>query len=354
MAPTEDRDPQSSVTSGARDYGTNTESCDVRRARLKVARSGPEGLTVARVEFRLEAETAVELPEYSGSTFRGGFGRGLRRVGCVRAGACRRCVLGGRCVYGYVFETPVPSDAEVLSKNSHAPHPFVLELPTGQCRVEPGSEFGVGMTLVGRAIDYLPYCVLAFEEFGRCGIGRSRGRFRVREVAAGDGDTRVRVYDGRAGRFLASPTVLRPGLTDPDDKGVDRVVLEFVTAARLKHEGRLVSEPEFHVVFRSLLRRISSLLYFHCGVRLDADFRGLIRAAADVRVETAELRWKDWSRYSARQRARMRYGGVLGRVTYCGRMGPFLPYLRAGEHVHVGKHTSFGLGRYRLILGGAQ
>jgi CRISPR/Cas system endoribonuclease Cas6 (RAMP superfamily) len=35
-------------------------------------------------------------------------------------------------------------------------------------------------------------------------------------------------------------------------------------------------------------------------------------------------------------------------ITYEGNLAPFLPLLRAGETMHVGKGTSFGLGKFSL------
>jgi CRISPR/Cas system endoribonuclease Cas6 (RAMP superfamily) len=44
----------------------------------------------------------------------------------------------------------------------------------------------------------------------------------------------------------------------------------------------------------------------------------------------------------------MRFGGLLGSITYEGRFEESLPLLRLGEYIHIGKNTTFGLGRYRL------
>jgi len=91
-------------------------------------------------------------------------------------------------------------------------------------------------------------------------------------------------------------------------------------------------------------------MYFHCGTELDLDFRGIIAEAARIETVTCDLRWHDWERYSARQDARMKLGGFVGRVTYRGDPRLFLPLLRLGELVHVGKGTSFGLGKYVIEI----
>jgi CRISPR-associated endoribonuclease Cas6 len=125
--------------------------------------------------------------------------------------------------------------------------------------------------------------------------------------------------------------------------------LHFLTPTRLVYAEALTAAPAFHMLMRTLLRRLSNLAYFHCGTELDLDFRGLISAAERIEAVSSDLRWYDWERYSARQDARMKLGGFLGRVTYRGDLQPFLPLLRLGEFVHIGKGTSFGLGKYEIL-----
>jgi CRISPR/Cas system endoribonuclease Cas6 (RAMP superfamily) len=42
----------------------------------------------------------------------------------------------------------------------------------------------------------------------------------------------------------------------------------------------------------------------------------------------------------------MKMGGFVGGVEYSGEVSDFLPLLKVGEKVHVGKATGFGLGKY--------
>ncbi len=106
--------------------------------------------------------------------------------------------------------------------------------------------------------------------------------------------------------------------------------------------------PEFHVLFRRLLGRLSSLSVFHCGARLDADFTGLIDRARGVRLVADRTQWATWTRYSSRQDRRMDLGGILGEAEYEGDLQPFWPYLVFGQWTHVGKNATFGLGRYEI------
>lgn len=47
----------------------------------------------------------------------------------------------------------------------------------------------------------------------------------------------------------------------------------------------------------------------------------------------------------------MKMGGFIGRMQYRGDPRPFLPFLRLGEVLHIGKHSSFGMGHYVMESG---
>ena len=89
--------------------------------------------------------------------------------------------------------------------------------------------------------------------------------------------------------------------------------------------------------------------YFYARMAQNAVERQAIRdafgMAEQVTMASHRLRWEDWERYSTRQNTHMKLGGVVGPVRYHGPLGPFLPYLRLGEYIHVGKNTVFGLGQ---------
>ncbi len=314
-------------------------------------------IRLARVRFTLQMEEPLRLVRYPGSMLRGGFGHALKRIVCtVRHGECERCLVRRQCLYTYIFNTPPPADTEMLRKYPAAPHPYVLEPPLdGRGHYAIGDSLEVGLTLIGNAIDYLSYFILAFEELGQIGLGHASSRFRLTEVygetGSGTGNGWARIYTGDE-RILREDFRIRSGadvLTVHDhehDHGL--LAIEFLTPTRLKFENSLTSNLEFHILIRNLLRRLSALSYFHCSKRLNLDFRGLIEQAKGVTKVESRLRWVDWERYSARQQTTMFMGGFVGSVRFAGPIGEFLPLLQAGECLHVGKGTVMGLGQYRI------
>jgi CRISPR-associated endoribonuclease Cas6 len=238
-----------------------------------------------------------------------------------------------------------------MRKYTVAPHPFVLLPPLGRKSIyQAGETLTFGCTLIGRGIDYLPYFIYTFERLGaRHGLGKGRGRFTVEDVRwLPPGGEPTVIYQG-ADQTLHStfhPLHVQDLAQAAAPASLQTLTLRFLTPIRLVYGGSLTETPEFHVLMRVLLRRLSNLAYFHCGAELQLDFRGLIAAAEQVQIAASHLWWYDWERYSTRQDTRMKLGGVLGQVTYTGDVLPFLPLLQLGAYVHVGKGTSFGLGKY--------
>jgi CRISPR-associated endoribonuclease Cas6 len=241
----------------------------------------------------------------------------------------------------------------LMRKYPSAPHPFVLCPPLEDDRIyEPGEKLIFQLTLIGKALDYLPYFIYTFEELGQMGIGKGRGKFGLDEVRnlslEKEKNGRI-VYSGNQKILQKTEKALNLQAILSSLNVPDVLKLYFLTPVRLKFEEELVSTMDFHILFRNLLRRISLLSYFHCGYELGADFRQLINEAKEVQTRDSNLRWYDWERYSGRQQEKMKLGGIIGKIAYSGNLTVFFPYIQLGELIHVGKGTSFGLGKYEIL-----
>jgi len=95
-----------------------------------------------------------------------------------------------------------------------------------------------------------------------------------------------------------------------------------------------------------MLRRVSSLFSVYDGKEPELDYRGMVKRAEEVRMVKNELQWHDWRRYSFRQDQAMLLGGMIGSVTYSGALGEFIPLIELCARLHIGKQTTFGLGKF--------
>lgn len=304
-------------------------------------------LALARYRVVLEALEPLDLPAYLGSTLRGAFGRAFRRL-CCPAHDRQPCPVPATCPYHLIFETAPPPDAEALRTHEDVPRPFVIAPRNGAAEYPKGSEVIFDLTLVGRARQYLPHFVVTLREVDR--IGRGRRQVALRRIDAVRPLTAALEVVYRSDEPVVHPH--ETSLTLHDCANVSRpegrARITFFTQTRLKHDGAFVRRPDFQVLFRRLLGRLSALARFHGGGPLDVDFRGLIEAAGAVRLVRDETRWTRWARYSARQDRRMEWEGLVGGAVYEGDLGPFWPYLVFGQWTHVGSGTTFGLGGYRI------
>ena len=291
----------------------------------------------------------AELPEFKGSTFRGVFGRALKNVVCaLKRQECIGCLLNEKCLYSVVFETPGISKTN-QGRIAAPPHPFVIEPPIDTItHYNKGDRFNFNLLLFGETNMHLPCYVYAFEEMGKTGIGRRadgiRGRFILEEVS--NGDSHIYSNTDRRLRTDKEPDTISLSEASPCKGGDMTIKLLFLTPVRLKFENRLTAELPFHVLARAMLRRVSSLFSVYDGKEPELDYRGMVKRAEEVRMVKNELQWHYWRRYSFRQDQAMLLGGMTGSVTYSGALGEFIPLIELCARLHIGKQTTFGLGKF--------
>jgi hypothetical protein len=103
--------------------------------------------------------------------------------------------------------------------------------------------------------------------------------------------------------------------------------------------------------FESLARRLEALhCLFHEGQPMGKEawlalkegfrFNGSIRG---------DLRWRDLSRFSGRQKQKIPMGGLVGEAVMDKPSRAAMAWWRAAELVHVGKGVVMGLGKVEIV-----
>lgn len=313
----------------------------------------PPGLAVqrARVSMRLLADTT--LPEYKGAMLRGGFGYAFQRISCPPR--CWKldqgCELAQLCPFRWIFATPRPAGIQQLHDLQDIPRPFVIMPPTdGRSSYAAGEALEFGLTLIGRAIDYLPFFLQSFEELGKLGLGRFQTPARLERVEAlepwsatgivvyQDGrvqntTTALPVYDNASivGRAMQLPADLR---------------LTLRTPLRLKARGDILRHLDMPALVQAICWRLNTLSIFHGTGPWELNHRELAAAARSIAIEQPQLGWLDLRRSSTRgpQPETMPQGGLLGSVVLRDVPAQLRAILLSGGLVHVGKACTFGHG----------
>lgn len=323
-------------------------------------------LRFAPLTFEIEATTDLLLPDYKGSALRGGFGNAFKKAVCLtRTLDCPPCFMQKQCAYYSIFESKIEKQlADMLRIGGDAPHPFVLLPPlTADNSFAKGERLAFHLTVIGKAIEQLPFFFLAFDLLGReFGLGKSKGKFKLNAVYDLTGNL---VFDGEKKmvytpmRILSANEMLlrKESFGQETSHTSETLHLNFQTPVRIKSTSRregqhllkLSRADDFHLLVESLYHRLFTLTQLYCVETpqpYDRKQCGREVPRSDVALTHSSIRWFDWERYSNRQQTRMKFGGFVGEATFAGDVADYIPLFKLGEHLHIGKGSSFGLGKF--------
>jgi CRISPR/Cas system endoribonuclease Cas6 (RAMP superfamily) len=194
----------------------------------------------------------------------------------------------------------------------------------------------------------LPYFIYALDQMGKIGVGKKvSGRRAAFSLEAVHCDGR-KIYQKKDQKLSNDLPVhdLRIYRKKNRNKQTQKITLNFKTPLRIKHKNHLSPEMPFHVLVRAMLRRAAALLTAYDNGEPDLDYSGMVARAHAIQIESTNLEWIDWRRYSFRQDQAMLMGGLKGTITYTGGLSEHLPLIDFCTQVNVGKQTTFGLGRF--------
>lgn len=309
--------------------------------------------TIQRITFL--AEEPLFVPEYKGSMIRGALGHALKKVACaLKRFSCPECPIREKCAYSVCFETPIPKSSEIMKKYPKAPHPYILEPPLdSKEQYEPGEEFTCNLTLIGRAVDFLPHFIYALNVMAEEGFGKGRGKSRLISLDYLSPENQwIPLYSSENNEFLGNPySFTIENIRNKRDslQSAKSIMINYLTPTRLIIDGNLHDKGDISYILPNLLRRLTLLQYFFCGGYLEKDVIPLIEISKTLQPTLSSFQWQDWIRYSSRQDRKVIMGGFIGSIEYEQIPSDILEILCWGESLHIGKGTVFGLGKYHLL-----
>lgn len=304
-----------------------------------------------RIKFRAEKRWRIFGAE---AALRGRLGFHLKRKCCpfpgFRKKPCDDCALSGNCLYLTLFSPGLAAirifpDGRTIPARTPV-RPFLIALNGGGERgvLEPGETGSAEFTLFGEGIRH---CTLFLETAVTAIASFSLHAEELKLISPSGADS----PDHQAELNLAWPLsewVRSAG----DEHGCEDVLkLRFVTPVRLVSAGKIVrDEFTFSLLIRSLVRRLRDFRKAFTDERdMGKTDRAFYEAADAVTVCENRLRWSRRKRYSFRQKQDVALNGFRGNICFSGPFRPFLPLVKAGEMIHIGKGTSNGNGRFCCI-----
>jgi hypothetical protein len=290
-------------------------------------------LTLEFLRYRFQFRAAGTLyfpPGKAGNIARGAFGTIFRNAVCrPDCTDPKSCDSRAACPYARVF-SPQSAPGSGPSGLLDQPRPFVFRAShLDGSTIREGKPFSFDVHLFNVHDPALPHFIQAFSQLGQEGLGPGRGRAELISVDR-----------------LPVPENIDLDKSSPQ---TGRFTIRFVTPTELKGTEMLGFRPEFGVLFARLRDRVSTLRALYGDGPLEIDFRAMGARAAAVQLVRSQLTETQIERLSSRTGQRHPLGGFMGEAVYEGDLGEFVPYVRLGKWVGVGRQTVWGKGEIDII-----
>jgi hypothetical protein len=219
----------------------------------------------------------------------------------------------------------------------------------GQQIIKKNENFTFFVTLMGKAVETLPYLVIAAQNAGASGLTMKRIPCNLTS-AFNKSDNQAFWTD--TSEELNIPEPERISLSEPDYQKTDIKLMElkFVTPVAFKDKktGNISLEPDFYRITGSLMRRYSSFCLSE-GKPVSWRFKEISKIAHLVKIQNTELTPIKWERFSSRQKQRIPVAGVIGTAKYIGPTEPFFELIKAAKIIRAGRSTTYGQGKIVLV-----
>ncbi len=256
-------------------------------------------------------------------------------TGCSRG--TDLCSAGADCPCGSTFSQALSADPAALRRYQKPPLPFAFKIPLLSCLDR--EDYRLSLVIVGDATRYLELYIKSVRHLFST---NSAFGMRLSAVAAVAPDGSSQLLATGSGKLDLASIPLRTfaEAASVPFSNAGAITLQLLAPLRLLHHGKPLRSPTFPALAGALFRRVSALAYYYGGIELEHDFKWLAGQSRAVASSSAQKEWA--SRGGTLQ-------GCAGELSFAGELEEFMPFLRLGELLNVGKGASYGMGSYRLI-----
>ncbi len=255
-------------------------------------------------------------PYFIGSQIRGAFGYALKKVTCINPSyKCEGCFAQATCLYYEFYE------------EKNRPHKYRFDFGLGK------EFYDFSLYLFDDATNKLPYAISALQMMlTQIGLGKERSTYKEFDMYIDDklinADNNIQIPKNSI-KTLQIVKICQD------------IKLHFKTPLRVKKNNRLIRDDNIELkdIVNSIYKRQMQLL----GLGYKR-FPYIIEG----QIVSRNLKYKELTRMSNRQKSTMNLGGIMGTIEIRGLNQESYRLLKLGELIGVGKQTVFGLGKMEV------
>ena len=126
---------------------------------------------------------------------------------------------------------------------------------------------------------------------------------------------------------------------------VKQIIISLKTPLRIRCSGALIETVDFPTIIRNITNRMEAIVKRYGGWVDEMEIKQVQILASEVAVIQNQLKMKNIKRYSNRLGEKKDFSGLVGDIQFEGNLTPFVPWLFAAQILHMGRNTTFGMGK---------
>ena len=232
-------------------------------------------------------------------------------------------------------------------------HPYITRIKSDngwRGAIKKGSNHSFELLLIGHAIDWIDEIKSGFELKKLISLTGPEGHQVPFEFLG---------FDNQEFKGPINIDQILEGYA-PNNKIVEplkKVTINFISPYCTKFQGKIITDPnrmDFEVFLASIYERIKGLAENHCGFNgIVPDKNQFLISATNIENNPHEdfrfVSNKAIKESANGKKEEEKIGGLKGRITFKGELTEYLPMIILGEELHIGKDTTQGLGRYKIM-----
>lgn len=292
-----------------------------------------------KLKFYLTLTEDSILPKDKVSALRGGMGEMLLRQNCINDRNCSTCNYKKPCIVYKTLYTQMKKKPAFMHGDDSVG--YLIECENYREYFKAGDHFFFYLVLFGDNIVYFGQYLHVFRQLGMSGIGKTGAKYIISDIKNIKGVSILKENQPIMSNYCPE-TVYDYVIRRENELNIKgrKNELVFHTPVSLKYCGEYIQEFQAEPVFLAIYRRIMMLDYF-VEIYLDV-FQ--MNEYPRIKRQTSILRTVQ--RFSTTQNRKIFLKGLVGSIVFDDISPEYLPYILAGELLHIGKSSSFGFGRF--------